>query len=687
MFRISTFILIFSTIYLTYGYESPIEEKDFKKVLKQNKNVLVLCSPNDQSAKSVLQIFKQVEPEIKGLGLLVYINCEKGKKLCKKFKFDANNLELRHFKDGEFHKVYDRALVAKSMINFMLDPKGEMPWEEEELAHDVVHLNNHKDLERVLKKPLPLLVMFYAPWCGHCKRLKPIYAEAATDVRGQYQLAGMNVDKTGNYGIRKLFNITGFPTIIYFEKGEKKFHYTGGHTKDDIINWLKDPQPPKEPTAEELTQEFFPTDNDNSSYIVHLDDVTFDAFIAENAQSPILTMFYAPWCGHCKNLKPELIKASVDLHDQESNAIIAAIDATKSPKLTKQYKIEGFPTNGKFAFDIHERTAEKLVQVLKDPKEPPPPEPEWSEQETDVVHLNEENYKTILKKKKSALIMFYAPWCGHCKKAKPLFTSAAAKFTDNPKVMFSAVDCTKSQSICKEYEVQGYPTIKYFSFGKFIAEYESDRTEEAFVEFMTNPEEQMNKPKPTPPTANPIDFWKDAAPGYEHVHMLESSIFDSIIGASRKALVMFYAPWCGHCKDSKPAFASAAAQIASTHQDIILGAVDVPAHRDLGNKYSIKGFPTCSVREQRPIWTPSGFYYLIMSFFNFITLFFRSLVDPTLTKHGRNMESTNYRTGGTGGGGGGGGGGRGGRFDRPPDARPRRRMGGFGGTGGGKEKT
>ncbi|CAF1617845.1 unnamed protein product [Rotaria sp. Silwood1] len=89
---------------------------------------------------------------------------------------------------------------------------------------------------------------------------------------------------------------------------------------------------------------------------------------------------------------------------------------------------------------------------------------------------------------------------------------------------------------------------------------------------------------------------------------------------------------------------------------------------------------TGSVRDQRPIWTPSGLYYLIVSFFNFIILFFRSLVDPTLTKYGRNVESTNYRTGG---GGGGGGGGRGGRFDRPPNARPGRRMGGFGGTGGG----
>ncbi|CAF3708791.1 unnamed protein product [Rotaria sordida] len=611
MLRIRTFILVFSVIYLIYGYESPIEEKDFRRLLKQNKNVLVLCSPNEKTAKPVLQLFKQVEPEIKGLGLLVYISCEKGKKLCKKFKCDTNNNELRHFKDGDFHKVYDRAHVAKSMITFMLDPKGEMPWDEDELTRDILHLNNPKDFERVLKKSLPLLIFFYAPWCGYCKKLKPLYAEAATEVRGQYQLAVMNVDKVENYPMRRQFNITGFPTLIYFENGEEKFHYTGGHTKDDIIKWLKDPQPPKEPSAEEAATEFFPTDSENVNYVVHLNDDTFDTFIAENAQSPILVMFYAPWCGHCKSLKPELIKASIDLHDQQSNAIIAAIDSTKSPKLSKQYKIEGFPTmkffskqfvvffcylisrDGKYAFETNERTADKIVAFLKDPKEPPPPEPEWSEQETDVVHLNEENFKTLLKKKKSALVMFYAPWCGHCKKAKPLYTSAAAKFKDNPKVMFSAIDCTKQRPICKEYEVPGYPTIKYFNYGKYIAEYGSDRTEEAFVEFMTNPEEQLNKPKPTPPPpADPIEFWKDSGPGYENVHLLKSSTFDSIVGQSRKALIMFYAPWCGHCKKAKPTFSSVASQLASTHKDIIIGAVDATAERDLGSKYSVKGFPT-----------------------------------------------------------------------------------------------
>jgi thioredoxin-like negative regulator of GroEL len=62
--------------------------------------------------------------------------------------------------------------------------------------------------------------MFYAPWCGYCKRLKPVYSEAATDTRGQYILAGMDVDKVENYAVRRQFNITGFPTIIYFEYEE-----------------------------------------------------------------------------------------------------------------------------------------------------------------------------------------------------------------------------------------------------------------------------------------------------------------------------------------------------------------------------------------------------------------------------------------------------------------------------------
>ena len=102
-----------------------------------------------------------------------------------------------------------------------------------------------------------------------------------------------------------------------------------------------------------------------------------------------------------------------------------------------------------------------------------------SEEESEVVHLNEEGFKPFLKKKKHVLVMFYAPWCGHCKKAKPEMTAAAAEFKDNSKVEFAAIDCTIEKSVCSYYEVSGYPTFKYFKyFNKEQRDYSGGRTKD-----------------------------------------------------------------------------------------------------------------------------------------------------------------------------------------------------------------
>lgn len=82
------------------------------------------------------------------------------------------------------------------------------------------------------------------------------------------------------------------------------------------------------------------------------------------------------------------------------------------------FQVKGFPTikyfkDGEFAFDTPSlREMSKIVEFLRDPKEPPPappPEPNWSDVPSDVVHLTQDNFKSQLRSKRHALVMFYAP--------------------------------------------------------------------------------------------------------------------------------------------------------------------------------------------------------------------------------------------------------------------------------------
>ena len=83
--------------------------------------------------------------------------------------------------------------------------------------------------EMVLKSDLPVLVDFWAPWCGPCRALAPVLEELAKDMEGQALIVKVNVDE--NQALPSKFAIRSIPTLILFNKGEVQEQITGGLPK------------------------------------------------------------------------------------------------------------------------------------------------------------------------------------------------------------------------------------------------------------------------------------------------------------------------------------------------------------------------------------------------------------------------------------------------------------------------
>ena len=70
---------------------------------------------------------------------------------------------------------------------------------------------------------------------------------------------------------------------------------------------------------------------------------------------------------------------------------------------------------------------------------------------------------TFLMRENSALVMFYAPWCGHCKRMKPEYVKAASSMKEKGvHGKLAAVDTTIHRALGQRFEIRGYPTILYF---------------------------------------------------------------------------------------------------------------------------------------------------------------------------------------------------------------------------------
>ncbi|XP_055710332.1 protein disulfide-isomerase A6 homolog [Phlebotomus papatasi] len=236
----------------------------------------------------------------------------------------------------------------------------------------------------------------------------------------------------------------------------------------------------------------------SSSDVVDLTPANFDRLVLQG-DSVWIVEFYAPWCGHCKNLVPEYQKVATAL---KGVAKVGAINADEHKSLAGQYGVQGFPTlklfNGKTPTDYSgQRTADAMAEaVLTEVKKKVKAAlggkggksggngSGGSGGSNDVIELTDSNFdKLVLNSDDVWLVEFFAPWCGHCKNLAPHWAKAASELKG--KVKLGALDATVHQSKAQEYGVQGYPTIKFFPGGKkdrdSVQEYDGGRTSSDIV--------------------------------------------------------------------------------------------------------------------------------------------------------------------------------------------------------------
>ena len=105
------------------------------------------------------------------------------------------------------------------------------------MASDLIkHITDATFEADVLQSPTPVLVDFWAEWCGPCKMIAPILDEVAKDYDTRLQVAKMNVDE--NREVPAKFGIRGIPTLMLFKDGKLASQKVGAAPKSDLSRWI-----------------------------------------------------------------------------------------------------------------------------------------------------------------------------------------------------------------------------------------------------------------------------------------------------------------------------------------------------------------------------------------------------------------------------------------------------------------
>ena len=202
------------------------------------------------------------------------------------------------------------------------------------------------------RKPRLFYPFFFLPSrCGHCQALKDDWEAAARALKGIVTVAAVDAD--AHPSLAQEFDVQGFPTIkamVATKSGQIiSVNYNGPRSAKDIVAWAIDQAQKvalKRLGSNKASHDSRQTNSDSDGFyagtnVFELTDANFHSKVTDSGDAFWFVEFYAPWCGHCKALKPTWIELAGEL---DSRVMVGAVDCTANQQTCSEFGVKGFPT-------------------------------------------------------------------------------------------------------------------------------------------------------------------------------------------------------------------------------------------------------------------------------------------------------------------------------------------------------